>query len=49
VVPGERAAHVDGTVLFQLLEDHRLKFETFPGLRAHEVSGFTDEARIYER
>ena len=41
--------HVDGTVLFQLLEDHRLKFEAFPGLRAHQVDGFTSEARIYER
>ncbi len=41
--------HVDGTVLFQLLEDHRLKFEAFPGLRAHEVDGFTSEATIYER
>ncbi len=41
--------HVDGTVLFQLLEDHRLKFEAFPGLRAHEVDGFTSEARSYER
>ncbi len=41
--------HVDGTVLFQLLEDHRLKFEAFPGLRAGEVDGFTREATIYER
>jgi len=41
--------HVDGTVLFQLLADHRLKFEAFPGLRAHEVGGLASEARIYER
>jgi len=41
--------HVDGTVLFQLLDDHRLKLEAFPGLRADEVSGFTDDATIYER
>jgi hypothetical protein len=41
--------HVDGTVLLRLLEDHRLKFEAFPGLRSHEVSDFTDAARIYER
>ena len=41
--------HVDGTVLFQLLADHRLKFEAFPGLRASAVSGFTSGARIYAR
>lgn len=41
--------HVDGTVLCQLLDDHRLKFEAFPGMRAYEVGGFTSEARIYER
>jgi hypothetical protein len=41
--------HVDGTVLLRLLEECRLKFEAFPGLRADEVSGFTSEATIYER
>jgi hypothetical protein len=41
--------HVDGTILFQLLEDHRLKFEAFPGLRAHGVDGFTSETTIYAR
>ncbi|MFC2105735.1 hypothetical protein ACFLS0_03180 [Candidatus Bipolaricaulota bacterium] len=41
--------HVEGTVLFQLLADHRLKAEAFPGLRASQVNGFTEEAKIYER
>ena len=41
--------HVDGTVLFQLLANHRLKFEAFPGMRAGEVAGFTSKATIYER
>jgi hypothetical protein len=40
---------VDGTIPFQLLEDHRLKFEAFPGLRTHGVDSFTSEATIYER
>jgi hypothetical protein len=42
-------AHVDGVVLFQLIADGRLKMEAFPGKRASEVTGFTDEATIYER
>jgi len=41
--------HVDGTVLFKLLEDHRLKSEAFPGLQAHQVDGFTSEAEVYEQ
>lgn len=38
-----------GTVLFQLMEDGRLKIETFPGKISDQVSGFTSNARIYER
>ncbi|MCK5246078.1 hypothetical protein KAR02_04230, partial [Candidatus Bipolaricaulota bacterium] len=41
--------HVEGTVLFQLLDDNRLKAEAFPGLRVSQVDGFTVEAKIYER
>jgi len=41
--------HVDGTILLRLLEDNRLMMEAFPGLRAHQVSGFTDAATIYGR
>jgi hypothetical protein len=40
---------VQGTVLVQLLEDRKLKFEAFPGKTAAQVSGFTDQARIYTR
>ena len=38
-----------GIILVQLIEDRKLKLETFPGKKANEVSGFTDKARIYER
>jgi hypothetical protein len=41
--------HVDGVVLFQLIDDHRLKFEAFPARRGHQVEGFTEAAVIYER
>jgi hypothetical protein len=40
---------VMGTVLFQLLEDDLLKMEAFPGQRAAEVEGFTENAVIYTR
>ena len=40
---------VKGTVLFQLLEDRRLKVETFPGKTADQVGGFTSSAVVYER
>jgi len=41
--------HVEGTVLFQLLDNHRLKAEAFPGLRVSQVNGFTVDAKTYER
>ena len=41
--------HVEGTVLFQLLDDNRLKAEVFPGLTVDQVNGFTEKAKIYER
>ena len=38
-----------GVVLVQVLEDQKIKFETFPGKIASEVTGFTNAAKIYER
>jgi hypothetical protein len=40
---------VHGVVLFQVLENNRLRMETFPGKTPSQVSGFTDSARTYER
>ncbi len=42
-------SNIRGTVLFQLIEEHRLKMEAFHGLTADEVTGFTENARIYVR
>ena len=38
-----------GVVLFKLIDDLHLKMEAFPGLEADSVSGFTENAVIYER
>lgn len=40
---------VEGAVLVQMLDDRKIKVETFPGKSASEVSGFTSAAKIYER
>ena len=40
---------VQGTVLLQLISDRKLKLEVFPNKTASQVSGFTDNALIYER
>ena len=40
---------VQGVVLFQLIDERRLKVELFPGMEASEVDGFTANARIYVR
>lgn len=40
---------VQGTVLLQVLDDDRLRAETFPGKTAAQVSGFTSAAVVYER
>jgi hypothetical protein len=40
---------VKGTVLAQLLEKRKLKFEAFPGKSAGQVSGFDSNAKIYTR
>jgi len=41
--------HIDGTVLVQMLDDRKIKFESFPGKKASEVSGFTEKAKMYTR
>ena len=48
---GERGAapRVQGVVLFQLVEDRKLRVETFPGKGADEVRAFTSAAVTYER
>lgn len=40
---------VQGTALFQVLDDDRLRVEIFPGQTAAQVAGFTAAARTYER
>jgi hypothetical protein len=40
---------VQGVLLVQLLEGHKLRVEAFPGKSAGDVRGFTDSAAIYER
>jgi hypothetical protein len=40
---------VQGTVLVQLTGKRKLKFEAFPGKTAAQVTGFTNNAIIYER
>ena len=40
---------VEGTVLIQMTENRKLKFEAFPGKTASQVSGFTPNAIIFER
>jgi hypothetical protein len=41
--------YLHGVVLFELIEERKLKMEVFPGLTADEVNGFTDNYRIYVR
>lgn len=45
----ELGNQLGGTVLFQLMDETRLKMEIFPRITADEVSGFTENAVIYER
>ena len=40
---------IKGVVLVQMLDDRKIKFEAFPGKKASEVSGFSSNAKIYER
>lgn len=45
----DNSNQIMGVVLVQLAEKRRLKFELFPGKSASEVSGFTENAKVYER
>jgi hypothetical protein len=40
---------VRGTILLQLVEDGKLRMETFPDKKGSEVAGFTDSAKIFVR
>ena len=40
---------IRGTILLQLVEDRKLKVEISPGETASQVTGFTDNAKFYER
>ncbi len=40
---------VQGVALFQVLTNRQLKAEIFPGLNGAQVTGFTANAKIYER
>ena len=41
--------HVIGVALVQMLDDRKIKFESFPGRTASEIADFTNKAKIYER
>ncbi len=47
-LPGQMLG-VQGVLLAQLVEDRKLKLETFPGKSAAEVKSFTTGAKTYER
>ncbi len=40
---------VVGTMLVQMIDENKIKIEVFPGKTASQVSGFTNNAKIYER
>ena len=40
---------VNGVALVQMLEGRKIKFEAFPGKTASQVSGFTNNVKVYER
>ena len=40
---------VQGVLLVQVLDNKKIKLETFPGKTASQVNGFSDNAKIYER
>ena len=41
--------NVEGIVLVQMLDKRKIKFEAFPGKTAEQVSGFTENVKVYER
>ena len=46
---GVEGRNTHGVILLELIEDRKLKAEVFPGKSGSEVSGFTDNTKIYER
>jgi len=40
---------VRGVVLVEMVDSRKIKFEVFPGKTAGQVSGFTDNSKIYKR
>jgi hypothetical protein len=48
VKPSQKSSSV-GTVLFQVLDGEKLKFEKFVGKSASQVTTFTDAAQVYTR
>lgn len=42
-------SNVQGVALVQMLENRKIKFEAFPGKTATEITGFTNNAIVYER
>ena len=41
--------NVAGIMLVQMIDNNKIKVELFPGKAAFQVSGFTGNAKIYER
>ncbi len=48
-IQGKNQTQIQGVVLVQMQEDRKIKFESFPGKRADQVSGFSEKAITYER
>ncbi len=48
-IQGKNQTQVIGVALIQMLDDRKIKFETFPGKTAAEISGFDNNAIVYER
>ena len=46
---GKESTQSKGMILVQLLDDEKLKVETFPDKSANQVPNFTENAKIYER
>lgn len=49
VIARQNTQQAEGTALVQLVEPRKLKVEVFIGKTASQVSGFTEDAVIYER
>ncbi len=49
VVAKNHENQVEGTVLVQMLENRKIKFEAFPGKKASQVTAFTASAKVFER